>query len=88
MVQKKLYFNLRKMKIIKRNSRPFVFLLRRTVIMFIICHEVQPNKDLNIKKDTYIFTQSKLDKSMPKKFSLENNMMSSPFLTKLEDLTH
>ena len=53
----------------KKELGKFHLSFRRTITMCIIYLVVWPNKNLHIKKGTYICTRCKLDNGMPKKFS-------------------
>ena len=72
--------------VVSENMKKFQESLKFAIFQCEICSESWPVVSKNKNKD-FICTRCKQDKGLPKKFSVENNMIPSPFPEAIQGLT-
>lgn len=61
--------------------------MKLTIYQCSVCHEAWPLKTKPKQPDKYVCSRCSRDKSIPKKFSIENSMIPSPVPKELQGLT-
>ena len=74
-------------KFTNENMKKFQQSMDFKIVKCGICSESWPVTSKNISIDSYICTRCKRDKGLPKKFSIENDMIPSPVPESLQELT-